>query len=137
MAQSRPAAFRPASRTMNNESSFRQNPDEFHGLGAEKSDENLRRGQAAAHQHPEAGQTGQPTPEHMNAPNYGSFGQPEGTAGVTPEGVQVNYEQETTPPPLDDTHHGDDRFRHSGTRNWRTDEPANPHQAKPGEWSDI
>ena len=113
---------------MNNESSFRQNPDEFHGQNAE-GDENIQRGRDALKKHPEEGQTGPVTVGHGNqSPNYGNFGQPEGTAGVTPEGVQVNYEQETTPPPLDDTHHGDDRFRHSGTHNWETNEPANPHR---------
>ncbi|RAK65219.1 hypothetical protein [Hymenobacter edaphi] len=122
---------------MNDESSFRQNPDEFHGLGAEDNAENLRRGQQAAQQHPEAGQTGQPSAGHTNAPNYGEFGHPEGAAPTAqPEGFQPRYGQEM-PPQVDDTHHGDDRFRHSGTRNWATDEPANPHQAKPGEWSDT
>ncbi|GAB2966320.1 hypothetical protein GCM10027048_40760 [Hymenobacter coalescens] len=113
---------------MNNESSFRQNPDEFHGLGADK-DENIQRGQNAAHKRPQEGQTGQLTVGHGNhSPNYGEFGKPEGAAAAaTPEGFQPRYGQET-PPELDDTHHGDDRFRNSGTRNWETNEPNNPHR---------
>lgn len=120
---------------MSTESSFRQNPDEFHGLGAENEPENLQRGQQAAQQRPEAGQTGQPTAGHTSAPNYGVFGQPEGAAAPAPESPQARYGEDGAPE-VDETHHGDDRFRHSGTRNWATDEPANPHEAKPGEWSD-
>lgn len=121
---------------MNEESSLRQNPDEFHGFGAERTDENIQRGQDALKKRPEEGQTGPATVGHGNhSPNYGTFGQPESAAATPPEAAQTGYGQET-PPPLDDTHHGDDRFRHSGTRNWATDEPANPHQYKDGEWSD-
>lgn len=124
---------------MSNESSFRQNPDEFHGLGAE-GDENIQRGKDALKKHPQEGQTGPATVGHGNqSPNYGDFGKPE-TAGAAseaaPEGFTPRYGQET-PPPIDDSHHGDDRFRHSGTRNWETNEPANPHLPKEGEWSDA
>ncbi|OON69743.1 hypothetical protein [Hymenobacter sp. CRA2] len=118
---------------MNNESSFRQNPDEFHGLNGE-GDENIQRGKDALKKNPEEGQTGPATVGHGNqSPNYGEFGKPgtptsaPGGSDATAEGFVPRYGQES-PPELDDTHHGDDRFRRSGTHNWETDEPANPHR---------
>ncbi|RTQ50043.1 hypothetical protein EJV47_10395 [Hymenobacter gummosus] len=115
---------------MNNESSFRQNPDEFHGLHADNP-ENQQRGKDALKKHPEEGQTGPATIGHgPKSPNYGEFGKPEGAAASTaPEGFEPRYGQEDQPAP-DQTHHGDDRFRQSGTRNWDTNEPANPHHGQ-------
>jgi hypothetical protein len=120
---------------MNNESSFRQNPDEFHGQFNE-GDENIQRGKDALKKRPEEGQTGPATVGHGNqSPNYGDFGKPEGAttaAAADAEGFQPRYGQEQPPAP-DQTHHGDDRFRQSGTRNWDTNEPANPHHGPEGE----
>jgi hypothetical protein len=104
--------------------SSHQNPDEFHGLHAQEPT-NIDRGQDAARQAPEAGQVPAAGAPHQSAPNYGDFGHPE-AAAPTPEGFEPRYGQEEQPAP-DQTHHGDDRFRQSGTRNWDTNEPANPH----------
>ncbi|UYZ59299.1 hypothetical protein [Hymenobacter latericus] len=96
--------------------------------------ENLRRGAEVANQ-PEGipGQTANPGLQapHQQAPNYGDFGKPENAqpqsqASTDPQNFQPYYGQETPPEP-DDTRHGDARFRQSGTRNWETNEPENPH----------
>ncbi|GAA4375092.1 hypothetical protein [Hymenobacter koreensis] len=118
-----------------------QNPDEFSELNKAETPENIRRGAEAANR-PE-GRPGQPADpnahaQHQNSPNYGDFGHAAPAAGSTPaaetpESFQPRYGQETPPTDVDQTKRGDARFRHSGTQNIETNEPANPHHGPESE----